>query len=428
MARFLHAQDFESRPFNGDALHLYTRAATPRNRSIIVFVHGLGGGGYKTWGTVPPAILGSELASVDVAIFDYLSGLRRRFFESPSIEVTIEQLVDELEPLDYDSVYLVGHSMGGVIAMGAVREAYLRQQTFESPLVRRIRGIFTLASPLAGSKRVPRIFTFMSDLKTLQVHSEKQREVAKFFADQVSVDLTPPDFGRLWIPHFAAKAAGDKVVDPFSSTAHVPSDRSKIFSGSHTSILKNDGITTWLTESILEIEQRWMRKQRTQTKRPRLTASFEGRPSHGEWFDCYQAALRTFNETENSEFSDMTGQAIEAMIDLRVRVLNSEDFDSGSFRYKLNNDVRLQETKRYRAIGISVFDSLPSDLFDESASYIGDHPTRWLTATDSLSALRQEVGLWLKRVNMLAPMALHTPTIALNWAADRPEGEDPSGY
>jgi hypothetical protein len=69
---------------------------------------------------------------VDVALFDYFSGLRRRILQRPPVPWIARILTERLQELsrDYDEIFIVAHSMGGLISMDALR-SYIAQRDEE---------------------------------------------------------------------------------------------------------------------------------------------------------------------------------------------------------------------------------------------------------------------------------------------------------
>lgn len=420
MAQFFRKDDFCAEAFGEGALHVYSDDPS-QSTSLIVLIHGLGGSGYGTWGEIPSHLLKND--SSDVAIFDYVSGARRRVLNSPSVESVIQQLVDELESLDHESIHLVGHSMGGLIAMGAVREASERNLTVGSPLLPRLRSLFTLASPLAGSRWVPRVLIPMKERTALALHSKLQQENAKFFANRVNVDLALSPIRSLWIPHYAAKAMGDRFVDPFSSAGTIPSERSRTFKGGHSEFLRGQEVAEWVALKVLEVERLRTKAVRSSPLQPTLRTAFEGHSLRGEWVDSYQEAISNFMASEEVQIQDMTGQPITQPIELFVRVLEVRDAESGRLHRTLQRGVYLQERELVRALGVSIFGPSSREDSQRVAQALGHHPNRWVSPSVSLSALQQEITLWLKRVYKLAPLpgVITNSDSSTYWAADRSE-------
>jgi predicted alpha/beta hydrolase family esterase len=89
---------------------------------LVLFIHGLGGDGTKTWGKFPELLRSdSELNSkIDLAFFRYPTRLIRWPFQTKSVRiqdlaVSVRTEID-VRYKSYDRIVLVCHSLGGVIA------------------------------------------------------------------------------------------------------------------------------------------------------------------------------------------------------------------------------------------------------------------------------------------------------------------------
>jgi pimeloyl-ACP methyl ester carboxylesterase len=88
--------------------------------SVVIFIHGLTGNARETWlnpqsATYWPNQVARELPQYDVFVVDYVTSIRDG--------TTFAKLVADIDIFwknhrlwDYDSVILVGHSLGGLIA------------------------------------------------------------------------------------------------------------------------------------------------------------------------------------------------------------------------------------------------------------------------------------------------------------------------
>jgi pimeloyl-ACP methyl ester carboxylesterase len=228
------------------------------NSQLVMFVHGLNGSRYGTWGSFPN-LLFEDRVSVDIGMYDYASGLRRiRPGVSFDLEAHARQVADLVRDLIYDEVVLIGHSMGGLLCKAAITDLLDSQtETADGRLaVQRIIGLFLMATPQAGSLRVPRpIWELSSDAQVLRAHSPLVTKVAERFTDRVSGDgRRRPKLGSVNIRTFAVVATGDKWVDRLSAGLGVPRDHTKNVRGSHTSIVKptskDDDLYRWLVTHL----------------------------------------------------------------------------------------------------------------------------------------------------------------------------------
>jgi hypothetical protein len=226
--------------------------------NLVLFVHGLGGGSYETWGKYPEFNF-RDCPTFDVGLIDYESGLRRRLGRSISPEDHARVLANQIRDLDpYENIILVGHSMGGLLCKAAIKE--LLQSSAQNadglPAVDKVIGLILFATPQAGSLRVPRFVSiFSKDGRTLRAHSHFVTELARYFQDHVYPDLNsecPPAKTR--VPTFAVMGSSDFWVDRLSAGLGLGSNQQKHVLGTHGSIVKpasaTDDAYVWFRDRI----------------------------------------------------------------------------------------------------------------------------------------------------------------------------------
>jgi len=250
------SQVSESRLGRHELLVIHQHLATTNNR-IAIFVHGLNGKRYATWGSLP-LFLFEDYTDFDIGLFDYASGLRRLCRRDSMTLVThIQQLADTIRDLSYSQVVLVGHSMGGLLCKGAIKDLIDSQtRTLQgSRAVDRIVGLFLVATPQAGSLNVPRLLSRASvDAQVLRAHSPFVTEINRRFADRVDTSgaARPIPESAASIATYAIVAGGDVWVDELSAGLSIGRDRVKNVRGSHTSIVKltskEDDVYQWLAK------------------------------------------------------------------------------------------------------------------------------------------------------------------------------------
>lgn len=174
--------------FESSALNLHTRIRLTDVDVVIVFVHGFGGSGYLTWGDFPKYMFEQKVArACDVGVFDYCSFLRRKLCTRPPMNDVIDTLAQFLNKLSdrYTHVYLVAHSMGGLISLLAVKR-YLDAYDRKTGTIKPIAGAILFGSPLAGSPLSPRIAWLLArEVGLLRRHSPLQREIQEFLSNSV---------------------------------------------------------------------------------------------------------------------------------------------------------------------------------------------------------------------------------------------------
>jgi pimeloyl-ACP methyl ester carboxylesterase len=262
----VNAQDqpqFEEFPFNEALLNLHRHFGDRVAKRVIVFVHGLGGNGYNTWEKLPQFVFDdSSRDPVDVALFDYFSGHRRRVLERPTLPVIAEILTERLQDLSkrYDEVFVVAHSMGGLISIDALR-SYIRQREEEPGLLRVLAGVIFIATPFNGSRLAdyPILRELLSESEQLAPSSAYQQDLRQFITDNIDtknrVGLTPEQYK---LPLWAIIGGLDRIVHRSSATFGI--DESQIRTAvnrGHTGVVKpqesDSQIVTWVRDMVDEI-------------------------------------------------------------------------------------------------------------------------------------------------------------------------------
>lgn len=179
---------FKKFRFDEARLNLHCHRGDLRAKRLIVFVHGLNGGGYHTWGKFPQFVFDDPLRDpVDVALFDYFSGLRRRIFERPPVPVIAQILTERLQDLskDYDEIFIIAHSLGGLISTDTLRN-YIAQRDEEPGLLRVLAGAIFISTPWSGSKFArARIRLLVREWEQLQLDSAYQQQLRHFIGTTI---------------------------------------------------------------------------------------------------------------------------------------------------------------------------------------------------------------------------------------------------
>jgi len=124
---------------------------------------------------------------VDVALFDYFSGLRRRIFERPPVPVIAQILTERLQDLskDYDEIFIIAHSLGGLISTDTLRN-YIAQRDEEPGLLRVLAGAIFISTPWSGSKFArARIRLLVREWEQLQLDSAYQQQLRHFIGTTI---------------------------------------------------------------------------------------------------------------------------------------------------------------------------------------------------------------------------------------------------
>jgi alpha-beta hydrolase superfamily lysophospholipase len=227
-----------------EPLVIHKHASAPETTQNIIFVHGLNGQRYSTWGKFPSLIF-EDYPSVDVALYDYASGVRRVRRGSLNLRDHATLLAEVMREEDYAQTVLVGHSMGGLLCMAAVQkmiDSEFRTKDGTSA-VDRIAGVFLMATPLAGSLRVIPPFGLFSDGRILRAHSSFTREINSCFTNKLVINCTGrgPIDRRHCVPTYAVVGLRDKWVDGYSSGVSIPANQMKHVPRTHTGVTKPSG-------------------------------------------------------------------------------------------------------------------------------------------------------------------------------------------
>jgi pimeloyl-ACP methyl ester carboxylesterase len=255
----IEVQDQFSVPTNSnralakESIIIHRRTSGPAAR-IVIFVHGLGGSPYGTWGNFPRFIF-EEIPDSDVGLYQYETLWRRLRFGA-QIPLGREAAVfagvvrDELR--NYREIVLVGHSMGGLLCKAVIARLV---QDKRMDLLDRIVGLFLLASPQLGSLRVPRFLNMFSpDADALKPHGQLLVDIARAFEDNLLLDSEAVAYDRPVIPTFAVLGASDFWVDELSAGIGIPTRQKKIAIGAHTEVVKPESkessIYCWVRDQV----------------------------------------------------------------------------------------------------------------------------------------------------------------------------------
>lgn len=255
-----------------DELHFNAHARPDgKTKSVAIFVHGFMGGGYDTWQNFPKLLFdGGAYEPMDVAIFDYDSGVRTVFTRRSNLEVDAQRLVSGMRELSqhYSSLYFICHSLGGVLAENAImKHLNSLSHAGDDASSNKIAGLFVFASPRAGTGWAwanPIALWLVREFRWLRRFSDKTAEIEEFFTDHVQSRAVADKIGLGYlIPRFACLGSRDRVVNRFSAGFNIPTLQKKFLPGNHRSIAKpqndNSPQVVWLKSKIHAVNA--LRKQ-----------------------------------------------------------------------------------------------------------------------------------------------------------------------
>lgn len=179
-----------------------------------------------------------DLYDVDVGLYAYRTAFGRfRFWKSIALDDEAVVLADSIRDSGtYKAIALIGHSMGGILIKSAIKTLIDRD---DRKSLARVSGLFLLATPQAGSLRVPSFLAWMTrDLHALRPHGRLLEAINRTFLDRVSTSESARQAGQFYLPVWAVTAAEDCWVSTLSSGLSIPSARRKVVRGSHTRIVK----------------------------------------------------------------------------------------------------------------------------------------------------------------------------------------------
>jgi pimeloyl-ACP methyl ester carboxylesterase len=325
--------EFDSGRFN---LHVDPDASP---RTLVVLVHGLGGSGYQTWGQLPERLFaGTDGPAVDIGVYDYRSGLRRLLPKMSDFEFWTRQLGGHLRDLEteYSDIFLVGHSMGGVLIETVARN-HLEARAFRHEEgAGALAALVAVASPLAGSGwALPLLGLLRPEIRILKRLNERSAEVATFYATLIECHNVVGAPGLVVLPVYAALGGRDRLVSYFSATVGVPDTQQRHLEASHSSIVRpaqsDAELIGWLHRDViaarLDVRAQAARERHHSSQQPAAAAA-DARPRIITRFMSDWSGLRwegIYNDTRRAATTtavavDDTRDAPGAEIDLLIAV------------------------------------------------------------------------------------------------------------
>lgn len=216
----------------------------------VVFVHGIVGGHDTTWGKFLTLLhTDADLPRLDILSWGYRSGFVPGSYQD--VETEGESLISDLETVvrNGNDIYLVGHSMGGLVILKGLVNRILNQHGRNHP-VTSVKRIVLYASPLYGSA-VANVVGFGLAL------SRWTRIIVRLFPHKQLSDLQRGDFcdeliGKVLeliyrpptgsylvdraIPVRACAAKHDALVSKRSAIGIFQNPAPKYLEGTHTTV------------------------------------------------------------------------------------------------------------------------------------------------------------------------------------------------
>jgi class 3 adenylate cyclase/tetratricopeptide (TPR) repeat protein/pimeloyl-ACP methyl ester carboxylesterase/DNA polymerase III delta prime subunit len=232
----------------GNTFFLYRHLWNPD--SVLVFVHGLTGSPFDTWGNFPQlAFADPELGMADVGLFKYDSSILRWRNLRLAPERPIQDIAAELSDIvrdhlhAYRHVSFIAHSLGGLITKFALR----RIIDFHRDTTPNRYSLFLVGTPNHGSawaSRIPSpaLLLFSPEIACLRMFSSELEELQTFWNSRVRHDPKDnPD--RVLITERAIISGLDRFVARGSGVGTLPDQYVRRVPRSHTQLAKPTGDT-----------------------------------------------------------------------------------------------------------------------------------------------------------------------------------------
>jgi pimeloyl-ACP methyl ester carboxylesterase len=217
---------FSQEKFDSTCLNLHFHPDRGAGR-LVLLVHGLGGGGYKTWRDLPMMLFDDVHGdAVDIAIFKYRSGHRaaHRWGADPeTVANRLARLLGDLK-LRYNEIYIVGHSLGGLVAASALQQYIGAAGRSQSDALTPVAALVFVASPRAGSPyaRILRCLRF-KEAPWLRSTGGPPLRIDGFLSTNIQrKPLAVADESEYLVPLYALLAERDLFVDAFSASVGIP--------------------------------------------------------------------------------------------------------------------------------------------------------------------------------------------------------------
>lgn len=314
---------FAAQPFQGSQLNLH-RHNGENARPLVVLVHGLNGSAETTWGSTPRFLFDHKERLIDVALFDYPSGMRRRKEKGVEPTLAVKLLTGYLRDLEktYRDIYMVGHSLGGLIveevAMRYLTERSLREQSRPGALA----AMVYVGSPRAGSLWAPPVLNrVLPETEFLEPLSARDADVQAFYKTHIEPrhDVVPQG-GQIGLPLYAAVAGSDALVREFSAALGVPTEQVRYLVGGHADVTKPEDASGdfigWLLDDVLA-EQPLRIQERRVVQNTAQTVEEDSRPRGVE------LVTKFFTDRQGLMYSSAYAEVAGAMADRGISVIDS---------------------------------------------------------------------------------------------------------
>ncbi|NIL90216.1 hypothetical protein RhoFasSB10_02537 [Rhodococcus fascians] len=341
-----------------------------RSKSIVVFVHGLGGKGYETWKNFPKYVFEDvEGPPRDVAVYRYCDGPSSVVRFRPKLEAYLKQLSREIEELSelYDDIYFAAHSLGGLMSLQAVKH-YFQSAPRAAGDIQSVAGFFLFGSPQAGSRwAVKAASLLVHELKWLVPYSKAQEDVSEFLSNHVyGIIDTLPTGHRSVIPRMACIGLRDKFVTSFSATTGIPSAQVERLECTHTDLVKPESNTSpqvrWLLNEIARVSiMRQERRLSTEHASPETVG-----PVARADYDPTRLVTEVWLDTDSRAWEAVYREACTAASNENVEVIDIFEVPSNTnaeLHMSLHHSQNIIQGRQVDMVKIDVtFDNTASEI------------------------------------------------------------------
>ena len=216
----------------------------PRNRRVVLFVHGLKGHILNTWGRFPELVFNSALtAEYDVALYGYETGILSNFIPWKT-KVDLRDRSRELAGIIrdailsqelYERVTVVCHSLGGILVKMSIKSLI----ELDLDTAKKVHALFLYGTPQYGSQRAVFPATLFSpEIRVLRTFGPEVRDLQLFWNTRIAHQPVPADDPRFFLEERAVISNADRWVNQGSGVGNLPDGAIRVLSVSHTKLSK----------------------------------------------------------------------------------------------------------------------------------------------------------------------------------------------